>query len=208
MQLGAVTGREHTKTEGELGPAWAQKLALGILALGLLTASGVHLGRLDRQSWSEWRISASEQSLIPADRSLDGITAAAGNGGTTGPLAGIGGRSRVLLFVIHAGSATRDVGFWNAVLARVTAISGLKDGGLRPWGVCDSGAACGPSLSGAGFPIVGYLDAYHMRSVALGDSQREALLYAAGSSPLVLVSEPQGPAATADIILRALGSSK
>jgi hypothetical protein len=78
---------------------------------------------------------------------------------------------------------------------------------LRAWGVCDSGAACA-SHPDAHFSIAGYLDAYHMRSVAMADLQRQALLYKGGRSQMIVLPTPRDPAAAADLILRNLGKVK
>jgi hypothetical protein len=98
--------RQGRPLENRLPP----KLVLGVLALALLTASGLRLAGLDRKSWVEWKTSATEQSLIPRDGSLIGISASTGIPGAAEPLADPGEGSVVLLFTVHAASLARDVG--------------------------------------------------------------------------------------------------
>lgn len=169
------------------------RLLLTLAVVGLLVWSCTRVASLDVRELRDYRASRSERALMPVDGPLAGV-------GTDGIFrtAPLRETSRLLVFVLSHSTAAQDARYWNQVLRAVNdgwGASGwakLPIGiGLRMWGVCDDGLACARAGGVANFPVMGYLDPYHMRALALAGSRHEALLYKGareGGMPIPITS--------------------
>ncbi|MGH9394659.1 MAG: hypothetical protein ACRD1E_10850, partial [Terriglobales bacterium] len=186
--------------QARLGKAFAP--ALG--AVVMLLASGMRLGWLVHRELAQRQSSAAERQLLAADGNLVGIDA---NGKAVGPGAAGFGRlapgDRLVAFVVHLGRADQDIGYWNAVLRGLQGSAQRRTQQLRFWGICDSGSGCGGHATAAAFPILGYLEPYEMRGIAVADVRGEALLFHGPEKAGVPLPIAATPGAEAQMILSA-----
>lgn len=179
------------------------KSAVTLLAIVLLGLSAVRLVVLDRAEIQARSDNRAERRLMPVDASLIGITEA-GALEAPGP-AGIGpldAKGHLLIFAFRERDAARTVEYWYRVRQIVEGLNPAVGEHMEYWAVCDAGSACRAYQRDAAFPILGYLDPYQMRIVALAGDQDEALLYNGAHTAAVHVPLGGSPQAEAQRILR------
>lgn len=139
------------------------------------------------------------RSELPPDSSLRGLGDRPGGRGEFKFGSGPDNRSRLLLFVVHSASAPADVRFWDRTVSLVARAPGGDR--ISFWGICDGGAACSRYRPNAAFTMLGYLDPYEMRMMALAEARREALLYRGPKLPGLSVPVFGTPSSEARAIL-------
>lgn len=164
--------------------------ATTFVIIGLLAISAIAVFRAYRQELRVYHRDRMQRAFVPGDPSLIAVEA---DGGLRAPgPGGVGGLprgERLVVFVIHAKTAERDIAYWGRVI-RGLARRGSTHGAVEFWGVCDDGARCVAYQKAAAFPIFGFLDPYEMRIVALAGARGEALVYQGGKTETSVVSIP------------------
>jgi len=133
---------------------------------------------LDRREWAEVKETKNERAFNPPDGSLDGID---GEGRHISPALDpdgkLKGRGYLVTFVIHHSEISKDVTFWNKVVASLVRACPSSLVPIQYWGICDDGSYCSTYQTRAQFQMVGYLDPYEMHTVARGDTAHQVILY-------------------------------
>jgi hypothetical protein len=178
-------GANDQITRGSVG------VHLTCLLLLLATASRLFL--LNAGELNVLRAMWEQRALVPRVGSLWGV----GLDGTarTADVA----NSRCLMFVVRSGQISTDLAYWNDVIGRVS----RHQSPIEYWGICDAGTACNGYQSRARFRIVGFLDAYQMRTVVNADDRGDALLYGTRQVLKAHVQRLTNTSAMAEQILRA-----
>jgi hypothetical protein len=141
------------------------------LTIGLLLLATGRLILLTRGELLRIRDAQRRDASIPTHGSLHGI-------GTRGVLAPVPLRARYrLLFVTHSATIAKDVEYWNATRQAIAPLESQ----IEWWGICDAGSSCNAFQGAARFSIVGFLDPFQMRLMALADVDGLALLYKGSS---------------------------
>ncbi len=177
------------------------KVALTLGTIAMLIASGLRLAWLIREEGAQRQSASVERRLLASDGSLVGI-GAGGKLVTPGP-SGFGKLpqgDRLVVFVVHRRAAEHDVAYWSGVARALRDPASPEQSKYRLWGICDSGSGCEGLERAAGFPILGYLDPFQMRGVALADARREALVFRGATRAGVPVAMGDRPGSEARAI--------
>lgn len=193
--------QELGKAEGSFaGGNVIMRPAVAFATIALLLCSCVRLAWQVRRELGQRQSSLAEQELLAADGNMIGIDL---QGRAVEPNPDGSGRllpaDRLLAFVVHRNTAGHDIAYWNQVLSELRKLPTAQRVGF--WGICDSGSECRHSEALPAFPIVGYLEPYEMRAMAVADSREQALLFHGGNRAAVPVTIASNPRAQAQLIL-------